>query len=214
VHTRAERRENAYPPIADFIAGPLDHQGAIAGDLAGRAGLLLQVHEQVLGGAVVEAVHVAQPGASALGVLFRELPAELPDGSAKLDRTPGPVAVPERHFPGLSGGRGHEDPIVGDFIDSPRRRAQEKNIPGAGLEDHFFIQLADAAALLAVAFARQVDTIETSIGNGAAAHHRQPPAPLAAADLTAHPIPGEPRPELGKLVGGVTPGEHVEHALE
>ncbi len=39
-------------------------------------------------------------------------------------------------------------------------------------------------------------------------------APSRAVILFGHAIPGDARPQLGKLVGGIAAGEHVEHAFE
>ena len=44
VHRRAERAEDAHPPVADLVAEPLDHDGAIVGHHAGGLGLLVEVH--------------------------------------------------------------------------------------------------------------------------------------------------------------------------
>jgi hypothetical protein len=34
VHRRAERREQAHPPVADLVAEALDHDGAVVGHCA------------------------------------------------------------------------------------------------------------------------------------------------------------------------------------
>ena len=62
VHARAERREHAHPPVADLVAEPLDHDGAVVGDGAGRLLLLVEVGDEVVGRPGVEADVVAQPG--------------------------------------------------------------------------------------------------------------------------------------------------------
>src|SRR6185369_12110694 len=56
--------------------------------------------------------------------------------------------------------------------------------------------------------------VHTSIGDGSPVHHREPQRALTRANRSSHAIPREARPELGKIVGGVAPREHVEDPFE
>ena len=134
------------------------------------------------------------------------------DREPELQRPPGAIAFPERHFAGLSGRRRHEHAIVSDLFDPPRRRAQHEGLADAALEHHLFVELADACG----AFGRpeQEDAEEPTVGNGAAVGDGDPLGSLARGQRAADAIPGDARPQLGELVGGIAPGQHVEHAFE
>ena len=54
VDRRAERREDAHPPVADLVAEALDHDGAIVGDSARALRLLVEVLDEVGRGEGVE----------------------------------------------------------------------------------------------------------------------------------------------------------------
>ncbi len=54
VHARAEGREHADPPVAHLVQVALDHDGLVAGYLAGRVDLIVQVPHQVRRRALVE----------------------------------------------------------------------------------------------------------------------------------------------------------------
>jgi hypothetical protein len=76
------------PPVTQLVAEPLDHDGAVVGQVAGRLPLLAQVGQQVVdrplvqpaGGEVRAGVVVATPGEAAQPGA---------DGPAELDRAPG-----------------------------------------------------------------------------------------------------------------------------
>jgi hypothetical protein len=53
VDARAERRQQAHPPVAQFVAEPLDHDRAVVGD-GRRLGLLVDVGDEVLRREVVQ----------------------------------------------------------------------------------------------------------------------------------------------------------------
>ena len=57
---RAERRQDAEPPVADLVSEALDDDGAVGGNGAGRGRLVVQEREQVVRGALVQAVLVLQ----------------------------------------------------------------------------------------------------------------------------------------------------------
>ncbi len=62
VHRRAERAQDAHPPVSDLVTEPLDDDRAVVGDDAGRLGLLVDVLQQIVGRQLVERVLLAQPG--------------------------------------------------------------------------------------------------------------------------------------------------------
>ena len=97
VHAAAERRQDADAPVADLVAEALDDDRAVGRDDAGRRLLLAQVREQVLRGARVEVVLVAEPleraFASSSATSSREARADL---LAQLVRTADALALPER----------------------------------------------------------------------------------------------------------------------
>ena len=73
----AERRQQRQPPVAELVAEPLDDDAPVGRQRAGRVALVLEVREQVLGGAVVEVVVVLEPlrgGLPSLGAAVRGRP--------------------------------------------------------------------------------------------------------------------------------------------
>ena len=84
VDPAAPRREQAQPPVAHLVAGPLEHDRAVVGQRAGRLALLLEVGDEVLGGARVEVV-LALAGA-------RSPARAASDASSRVSR---PIAPPE-----------------------------------------------------------------------------------------------------------------------
>ncbi len=61
VHARAERRQDADAPVAEFVAEALDRDGAVGRQRAGGLALLAQVIDQVARGERVEVLRLAQP---------------------------------------------------------------------------------------------------------------------------------------------------------
>jgi hypothetical protein len=66
------------------------------------------------------------------------------DAAAKLERAARTIAFPERHFAGLARRGSNQNAVVRDFDDAPGGCAEDEGLAGMGLEDHFFIELADA----------------------------------------------------------------------
>ena len=57
---------------------------------------------------------------------------------------PAPIAFPERHLARFAGRGRDEHAIVGDLLDPPRRGAEHEGFADRRLEDHLFVELADA----------------------------------------------------------------------
>ena len=91
--------------------------------------------------------------------------------------------------------------------DAPRTKVS----PGAALEDHLLVELADARG--AGAGADQEDAEQTPIGNGAAVDDGHALGTLASGNRAGEPVPGDSRPQFGKLVGRIASRQHIEHAL-
>ena len=112
--------------------------------------------------------------------------------------------------PGDAGRRGDQHPVVGDVLDPPARGAQREDVADPGLVDHLLVELADPPA---GALADQEDPEQAAVGDGAAAGHRQPLGARPGGERAGHPVPDDPGPELGELVGGVAAGEQVERRV-
>ncbi len=84
--------------------------------------------------------------------------------------------MPERHFAGLARRGRNEDAIVRDFFDAPGAGAQNDGVAGAALEDHLFIEFADARAARG---AGEEDAEQAAIGNGAAVDDGHAPRAFA-----------------------------------
>ena len=144
--------------------------------------------------------------------------------SATSSRTNSPTARPSSagrpsaspcqngSLPGWPGAGRDQHPVVGDVLDPPRRRAQREDVADAGLVDHLLVELADPPS---GSLARgQEHGVEPAVGDGAAAGDGQPLRTGPAGERAADPVPDEAGAQLGELVAGVAPGQHVEHRLE
>ena len=90
--------------------------------------------------------------------------------------------------------------------------AQGEDVADAGLVDHLLVELADPPA---GPLARgEEHGVQPAVGDGAAAGDRQPLGARPAGERVADPVPDEAGAQLGELVAGVAPGQHVEHRLE
>ena len=145
---RAERRQHADAPVARLIEVALDDDRLVGGYFAGDVGLVVQVLHEVRRGPLVEAV-LAQPLQRPRPGRLGQLAGELADVHAELERTAGPVAVPEGHLAGLAGRRGHQHLVLGDLLDAPRRGAQHEDVAGPRFEDHLLVEFSDATLLAA-----------------------------------------------------------------
>ncbi len=93
VDRRAERAEDADPPVADLVAEALDDDRAVVGDDAGRLGLLVDVLQQVARRQLVEGVVVAERcrgrrPASTRAARGRTPPTARPSSSGRPGRSP------------------------------------------------------------------------------------------------------------------------------
>src|SRR6185436_18253166 len=93
-----------------------------------------------------------------------EIANQLANRVAKLDGAPFAVAVPERHLARLSGRWRHEHAIVRNLLDAPRRCAERERFTHLALEDHLFVELADANRPIG---AGEEDAVEPAIRNRA-----------------------------------------------
>jgi hypothetical protein len=90
-------------------------------------------------------------------------------------------------------------------VEAPRRNVW----PLPCFVDHLLVELADAPAAV-----HQVNPEEAAVGDRPGVRNGEPPRSLAPAHDATHPIPCDPRAELGELLRRVAPGEHVEDVLE
>src|SRR4029453_9326565 len=188
VHSRAEGRQEADAPVADFVEIPLDDDRAVARYLAGGLALLVEVGAQVRRGAAVEPV-VARQTLQRLALRgFRDGARELTDRAPELGRPTRPVAVPERHLSRLARSWRDEDAVVGDLVDAPRRRPEEEDLPRPRLEHHLFVEPADAPALPAF-LAGEEHPVEAAVRDGARVDDGHPPRAFPAPNRAADPLP-------------------------
>ena len=188
VHARAERGEDADAPVADLVAEALDHDCPVGGHGSRRRLLLAQEREQVACGALVEAVPLGQPLDRLLVGEGGELPRGLADLLAELVRPPHPLALPERHRAGNTGGRRDEHAVARDLLDPPRRGAEQEGLPRARLVHHLLVELADAPAAV-----DEMDAEEAAVGDRARVRDREPPRAVPPANHAGRPVPDDPR---------------------
>ncbi len=205
----AERRVDAHPPIAHFVAKPLHHDRAVVRYRSSRGRLVVEIGQQVLDRPVVEPGALTQASGGGLGSRGAQFADHLAQRGAELDRPAGRVRFPERDLAWLARRRGDQHLGRRDLRDAPGRRAQDEVLPHARLVDHLLVQLTDAPAV-----AGQVHGVEAAIRDGARVRHGQALGPGAPAQLSRNAIPDDARPELDELVRRVTATEHVEHRFE
>jgi hypothetical protein len=95
---------DAEAPVADRVAEALDDDGAVVGQRAGRGALVVEIAQQVRGGALV-AAGGGEAGVAALRRQGRELAHEGAERAPQLGRAAEGVSAPERHLAGRAGRR-------------------------------------------------------------------------------------------------------------
>ncbi len=185
------------PPVAEFVAEALEHQGPVVGQVASCLALARQVGEQVRRSQPVEP-GAAQPGCRLLRVGGTELAAVLADRPAEFRGPARRVTMPERQLSWLPG-RWRDDDLVGrDVLDPPRARAEHEHVTDPRLVDHLFVELADPARMPAalVRRASQEHAEQAAVRDRAAAGDSQP------------------GPQASELLARIAAGQHVKHGLE
>ena len=205
VHARAERGQHAHPPVAHLVAEPLDDDGAVVRDGAGRLHLLLEVGDEIRRRELVQAHVSAESLQRGLALRAAERAGERAHRTAQLDRTAGLVAVPERHPSLLPGRRRDDHPVARDVLDAPGGRTQHDHVAAATLVDHLLVELADPGAV------DQEDREQAAIGDRAARRDRDPAGAVTCSHGAGGPVPDDPRPQLREPVARIAPGEHVQH---
>ena len=110
--------------------------------------------------------------------------------------------------PGCPGAGVTSDPVVGDLLDPPGRRAEREHVADPGLVDHLLVELADAAT--GPSRPTQEHPEQPAVGDRAAAGHREPLRAGPAVSVAGDAVPDDARAQLGELVARVAAGEHVE----
>jgi len=145
VHLRAERRVQHDSPVPQFVTEPFHDQGAVGGQMVGGLTLVTEEREQVRDRTLVEAAGRA-PGAGLFGTERPNLAHEGADRRSEFGRSAEAVALPERQSARLAERGGDEHLVMSDFLNTPARRSQGKDIAHARFIDHFLIELTDPAA--------------------------------------------------------------------
>ena len=209
VHPRPERGEDADPEVAELVAEALDGDGAVGRQRAGRLALFRHVAAEVVDRPAVEPVLASEVVARLVRAHLVEPPDQRADPAAERGGATGPVPLPERHPPRLAGRRADDDPVAPDLLDPPGRRAEQERVAGPRLVDHLLVELADPRALGA-----EVDGVQPAVRNRAAAGQRDDARPTPRRDAVGRPVPRQARRQVGHLVGGISPAQHVEHRVE
>ena len=210
VDAASERGQQTDAPVAELVETPLDDDGAVVGD-GTRSGLILEIPKQVVSRRRIEIVMRHQALGGCRGRHAAQLAYELADREAELHRTAGLIAVPERHLARLAWRGRDQHAVVRDLLDAPCRCAEGERLAHLGLEDHLFVQLADAGRTIG---AGEEDAVQPAIGNRARVGDRDALRTGALRHAALQSIPRDARAQLGEFVGRIAAGEHVEHALE
>src|SRR3954452_20847235 len=137
---------------------------------------------------------------------------QLADVPSQFERTPRRICLPEWHLPGLAGGRGDQHAIVGDFLDPPRRGAEQERLADAALEHHLLVEFSDPR--LRPAFTHEEHTVKPTVGNRAAVDDGDALRAFTCGQPVLQAIPRESRPQVREVVGWISSREHVEDAFE
>jgi len=143
---------------------------------------------------------------------LEQLAHQRPHLESQLERPARPVALPEGHLAGLSGGGRDEHPVVQDLLDPPRRGSQHEGLADVRFEHHLFVQLAHPRGSLRRA--REEDAVQTPIGDRSGVGNRHPRRALPRGQPPGQAIPRHARPQFREVVRRVPARQHVEHALE
>ena len=199
----AERGVQHHPPVPQLVGEALEHQRGFVRQDAGGFLLLLEVLQEVLAGALVQA---GVEGAFCFS-------AERAQGFPEFVGPAQPVASPERQAPGVPRRRRHLHLVARDVFDAPARGSEGEHIADAGLVDHLLVQLPDAPRSSApFLIARdQEDAEHAAIRNGARVGHRHPLG--AGAGLQGGALEDGPRTQLGEVRGGVDADDEVDHRV-
>ena len=197
------------PPVAELVAEPLDQDRPVIRQHAGGRALLGEIGQQVLRGAGIQAGDL-QPLLLALVVKGRQLPQERAQSPAELDRAAGCIALPVGHPARLTGRRGDEHLVVADVLDPPGRGAEQEDVADSRLVDHLLVELTDPT----LALTDQEDAEHAAIRDRAAARDRESLRTRPSGQHAGHPVPGDPRPQLGEVIARVPPRQHVEGRLQ
>ena len=208
MHRRAERGEDAHPPIADLVAEPLDHDRAVVGDDSGGLRLLVEVVDDVAGGEAIEAIVAHQSLDGNLVAHRPHLALERAECPAELEWPARAITVPEGHLALLARCGSDRDPLERDLLDPPRAGAEHEGLTWPALVDHLLVKLADTRAV------GQEHAVQPAIGDGATAGDRQPLRTLTRSQGSAGAIPHQPWAQLVELVAGIAARQQVEHVVQ
>ena len=209
MHPTAERREHADPPVADLVAEALDDDRPIRRHDPGRGLLLAQVRDEVPRRAPVEHVLAFEHAGCRIVGQGCDLPRRATDLLTQLCRPADALALPEGRHARNTGSRRDEHPVPCDLLDPPRRGAEQKRLAGPGLVHHLLVELTDSPAAV-----DQEHAEEAPIGDRARIRDGEEPRAGSPSHDARRAIPHDSWTQLGELVGGVAPGEHVEDVLE
>ena len=137
---------------------------------------------------------------------------------ARPSSTGRPTASPFQNgsLPGHARRRGHDHPVGADVLDPPAARAEDDDVavhPGPQLVDHLLVELADPPTRVPASPSRKTGYRPRS-GIVPPLRDGDGPGVPPALDHVGHAVPGDPRLELGELVGRVGAREHPEDALQ
>ncbi len=208
----AERGVHDHAPVAQLVAEPLQQHRPVARHVPSGLTLFVHVGHQVRGRPLVETGVLGT--SKRLGTLRRgQKTQQPPQRPAQLQRPALGVTSPERHARGVAGRGYHEDAVVGDVGDPPRRRAQQDGVADPRLVHHLLVELAHAGPR-PFAVARRHHGEQTAVGDRASGGDRQPLRTGPALQHARDAVPGDAGAELAELLARVPPREHVQDGVQ
>src|SRR5205085_5862255 len=133
--------EEDHLPVAELVAGRLDHQRPVRRQAARARDLVADVATQVAGGGGVEEVVAPEPSERVLPVeAAGQFAQEAAHGEAQVVAAPALLAPPEGgHGRGPLGGT-HEDAVGLDLLEAPGGGAEQERVADAALVDELLVQ--------------------------------------------------------------------------
>ena len=189
-----EWRQQDEPPVTELVAESLDDDPPIGRQRADHLALVLEVGDEIFGRELVEIVIGPKPGqdrrpsAGTPRELVLGLANERPERPPQLDRPADGVAMPERQLARHTRRRRNRDPVVGDLLDPPARRAEGDDLADAALVDHLLVELADPPPGRP-GLADHEDAVQPAVRDRAAARHGDDPGVSPARDDVGLAVP-------------------------
>ena len=213
VDAAAARRQHADAPVAELVAHAFDEDGRRVGHGTRRGHLVAQVLQEgsrrrARRDRVRASADRSPPPAAARSRSCIRRPMASPSSSGRPARSPFQNGI-------LPGSPGAGETSTRSCVISSMRHdeAPSTNVSPTRLSNTISSSSSPTRAAPGRG-ADEKDAEEPAVGNRAAVGDRDALGAFARDDRARDAVPGDARPQLGELVGGIAARQHVEHAFE